>query len=198
MCRCTPWLDAGSSVTSPVPRRHFVPARSKAAMRDSKSKATSESATIPSVPPTSSDGTIRIAPRPTASSVRGPSFIATSWKPKSDRNTPAVCFTSRAPTTSRLRRTGAPSEAASSAPGARRRVEGREQLDRAVTGLQERGAHALIPDQRLLHERQTEGVAVEPIRLCEVPDHDAHVMNPSHHARSLLIEADGGHAGPDP
>src|SRR5207247_4562768 len=76
--------------------------------------------------------------------------------------------------------------------------ERREQLDLAVTGRQERGAHALIPDQRLLHERQTEGVAVEPIRLCEVPDHDAHVMNPSHHARSLLIEADGGHAGPDP
>src|SRR3989442_2308034 len=106
MCRCTPWLPAGSTETSAVPSRRGVPARRSAAVRAVKSSATSDSATIPSVPPTSAAGTTSSAPRPTASIVRGPSFIATSGKPKSAWKRPAVCLTSCAPTTRRLRPSG--------------------------------------------------------------------------------------------
>src|SRR6266545_793420 len=72
MWRWTPWLDVGSMVISPVPRRQRSFARSQRAISWSKSFATSDSATMPSVPPTSSAGTTRSAPRPTPSIVRRP------------------------------------------------------------------------------------------------------------------------------
>ena len=77
------------------------------AVSPGKSSATIESATSPSVPPTSSAGTTSSAPRPTASIVRGPPFIATSSRPKSDRSRSAERLTSDAPITSRLSLSGA-------------------------------------------------------------------------------------------
>ena len=52
-------------------------------------------------------------------------------------------------------------EARDSGIGARRL----EELDLAVTGGEQRGAHALVGDLRLADERQTERVAPEAIRL---------------------------------
>ena len=90
MCRCTPWLPAGCTVTSPVPSRRGVPARRSAVVSAEKSSATKESATMPAVPPTSCAGTSSKVPRPTASIVRGPPFIATSVKPNRDWKVSAV------------------------------------------------------------------------------------------------------------
>ena len=83
-----------------------MPASRNDAVSVEKSSATHDSATMPAVPPTSWAGTTRSVPRPTASIVRGPPFIATSGKPNSDWNTPAVARTSSAPMTKRLRRSG--------------------------------------------------------------------------------------------
>ena len=40
---------------------------------------------------------------------------------------------------------------------------------------------ALVGEIRFLEQRQAEDVAIEAVRLLEVLDDDADVMNPSHH-----------------
>ena len=65
-----------------------------------------------------------------------------------------------------------------------------EQLDLAVAGGEQRGAHALIGDLRLADERQTERVAPEAIRLVEILHDDADVMDIGDHVRRHTL-ADG-------
>ena len=77
-------------------------------------------------------------------------------------------------------------EARDSGVGARRL----EQLDLAVAGGEQRGAHALIGDLRLADERQAERVAPEAIRLVEILHDDADVMDIGDHVRRHTL-ADG-------
>ena len=57
-----------------------------------------------------------------------------------------------------------------------------EQLDLAVTGGQEHGAHALIGDFRLADEREAQGVPPEAAGARQALDHDADVMDLLDHA----------------
>src|SRR5207244_641677 len=69
---------------------------------------------------------------------------------------------------------------------ARRVVERLDQLDLALAGREQRGAYALVGQRRLLDQRQPQGVAVEAIGVLQTLHDDANVVNPSHHAQSLL------------
>ena len=69
----------------------------------------------------------------------------------------------------------------------RRRAQRLQQLDLAVAGGEQRGAHALIHELGLPHERQPENVAVEGVGFGQTLHHDSDVMNPSYHSSTLII-----------
>src|SRR5262249_60245598 len=64
----------------------------------------------------------------------------------------------------------------------RRWLGGLGARDLALAGPEQRRAPVLVGDRRLLDERQTQRVAVEPIRVLEPIHDDADVVNASHHA----------------
>ncbi len=67
----------------------------------------------------------------------------------------------------------------------RRRIQRLEQLDLALAGSEQRRAHVLVGDRRLLDEREPQGAAVEAVGVLEPIHDDADVVNASHHAPPL-------------
>src|SRR5205823_4370786 len=76
-------------------------------------------------------------------------------------------------------------------PDAALRIQWLEQLDFAIPGREQRGAHALVRQLGFLDERKPEDVAVEPISVRQPRDRNAHVMDRPDHKRLLLTEHGG-------